>query len=413
MRPGREHGEIPPTAGLPLHARDLLPGRGADLAATLAHWTGYGEALVTCSGTAALVVALTTLAQASGRREVVVPAYTCPLVAQAVAHCGLQVRLCDARHDHFEMDPHSLQSVVGTDTLAVVPAHLGGRLTDITGITRIAHAAGARVIEDAAQALGARHADGTPAGRAGAIGIYSLAVGKGLSIHEGGLLAASDPTLHEALRATAHKLLRQRPLWELRRSVELLGYWALYRPSTLGLAYGLPLRCALRRGDLVGAVGDRFPSQIPLHRVGGWRRAVGKRAATRLPGFLDQARARAMRRVARLMALPGVRVVSDRGAEQGTWPFFILLLPSRSCRDGILQRLWTSRLGVSRLFIHALPDYPQLAGIVAADAVPNARDFAARTLTVSNSPWLDEARFERILRVLRQVLAEAHLENAA
>ncbi|MGB8716535.1 MAG: hypothetical protein WCD66_09245, partial [Rhodanobacteraceae bacterium] len=72
-----------------------------------------------------------------------------------------------------------------------------------------------------------------------------------------------------------------------------------------------------------------------------------------------------------------------------------------ACRDRALQHLWASTLGVSRLFIHALPDYAYLADMEGSDAVPNARDFAARSLTVSNSPWLDETRFERIVEVLR------------
>jgi dTDP-4-amino-4,6-dideoxygalactose transaminase len=59
---------------------------------------------------------------------------------------------------------------------------------------------------------------------------------------------------------------------------------------------------------------------------------------------------------------------------------------------------------VSRLFIHALPDYAYLADRVPRQDVPNARDFAARTLTISNSPWLDEERFEAICRTLEDVL---------
>lgn len=413
MLRSHDRGEIPPTAGLPLQVGDLRPMRRPDLPAMLARFTDRRDAIATCSGTAALVVALTTLARENGRRqEVVVPAYTCPLVAQAVQHCRLRVRLCDTRPGHFEMDPRLLQAMVGPGTLAVIPAHLGGRLAELGAVKRIAHAAGARVIEDAAQALGARHADGTPAGGAADIGLYSLAAGKGLSIYEGGLLAAADPGLHDMLRATARGLLAWRPLWELRRSLELLGYWALYRPAGLGMAYGMPLRRALRRGDPVGAVGDRFPSPIPMHRVGRWRLAVGARASMRLAPFLEQTRELALRRIERLHALPGVRVLTDRGSERGTWPFLMVMLPGRACRDAVLARLWTAGLGVSRLFIHALPDYPDLAGLPLLATAPRARDFAARMLTVSTSPWLDEARFEVVMETLRECLAQADMDDS-
>lgn len=404
MLPGGNRFEVPPTAGLPLRVGDLRPLRGVDLVARLVGLTYRHDALLTCSGTAALVIALTTLARQSGRREVVVPAYTCPLVVLAIAHCGLQTRLCDTRPGHFEMDPSALQTVVSTDTLAVVPAHLGGRLADTAAAMRVAHAAGARVIEDAAQALGARHGDGTPAAAAGDIGLYSLAVGKGLSIYEGGLLIATDTSLLQCLRSTANELLGKHALWEFRRSLELLGYWALYRPLAIGVAYGMPLRRALRRGDPIAAVGDRFPAHIPLHRVGRWRQGVGARAAARLLPFLQQTRTQALQRLDRLRSLPNVQVLTDHDAEQGTWPFFMLLLPGRSSRDLAMRRLWGKGVGVSRLFIHALPDYPQLAKLVESDPVPNARDFAARSLTLSNSPWLDETRFDDIVQTLRACL---------
>ena len=62
-------------------------------------------------------------------------------------------------------------------------------------------------------------------------------------------------------------------------------------------------------------------------------------------------------------------------------------------------------MGVSRLFIHALPDYDYLADVVPAQDVPNARDFAARSLTISNSPWLDDEDFKTICRTMEAALA--------
>ena len=77
----------------------------------------------------------------------------------------------------------------------------------------------------------------------------------------------------------------------------------------------------------------------------------------------------------------------------------------KGCADAALERLWTSRLGVSRLFIHALPDYDYLTTIVPRADVPNARDFAARTLTISNSLWLGDEDFEQVCGELERVIA--------
>ena len=193
--------------------------------------------------------------------------------------------------------------------------------------------------------------------------------------------------------------------WEWKRSLELLGYAALYRPRGLRLAYGNPLRRALRRGDPVAAVGDDFPLAIPFHKVGRWRQAVGAHAAARLPVFLDRLAAQAQRRLPRLRRIDGVEVLDDPADARGTWPFLLLLLPSQERRDAALAQLWQAGYGVSRLFIHALPDYAYLEDLVPSQDVPHARDFAARSLTISNSPWLDDDDFEAICRTLEAVLA--------
>jgi perosamine synthetase len=400
----RRHQELPPTAGLPLRLSDLRPGP-ATLAADIAAQLGVSTLQLECSGTACLLITLTALRTLQPqRRRVVVPAYTCPLVAIAVQQAGLELQLCDLRAGHYDLDPAALRAACDERTLAIIPTHLAGRVADVTDALAVANNVGAYVVEDAAQALGAR-CDGVSVGLLGDIGFFSLAAGKGLSIYEGGLLLARDPSLRELLAQTAARIMPTSAWMECRRSMELIGYAALYRPGGLRLAYGNPLRNALRHGDPVAAVGDDFPLTIPLHRVGRWRQSVGAHAAARLPEFLDQLSAQAQRRLPRLRAIDGIKVLDDSPGAQGTWPFLLLLLPNQQRRDAVLEQLWQSGMGVSRLFIDALPDYAYLGEIVPAQDVPNARDFAARSMTISNSPWLDDEDFETICRTLEAVLA--------
>ncbi|MHB1273162.1 MAG: DegT/DnrJ/EryC1/StrS family aminotransferase [Rhodanobacter sp.] len=399
----RRHHELPPTAGLPLRLGDLLPG-AATLADRVAAQLGTPPLQLECSGTASLLIALTALHELQPlRRQVVIPAFTCPLVAIAVHQAGLEVKLCDLRAGHYDMEPMALQAACNEQTLAIVPTHLGGRVAHVDAALAVARAVGAYVIEDAAQALGARH-DGRSVGLLGDVGFFSLAAGKGLSIYEGGLLLARDPLLRDRLARTAARIVPRSIGRECRRSLELLGYAALYRPHGLRLAYGNPLRRALRRGDPVGAVGDDFPLSVPLHRVGRWRQAVGAHAAARLPAFLDQLSAQAQRRLPRLRRIDGIAVLDDPPGAHGTWPFLLLLLPDQQRRDAALAQLWQAGMGVSRLYIHALPDYAYLAGVVPPQHVPNARDFAARSLSISNSPWVIDADFEAICGVLEAAL---------
>ena len=391
---------LPPTAGLPLQLSDLLPFGAGDFAQKLAAWLGVDHVQLECSGTSALMVALRALsALKPGRSEVIAPAYTCPLVALAIAQCGLQLRLCDLRADTLELDTLHLQQLCSQNTLAVLPTHLCGRVADVHSALQCARAVGAYVIEDAAQALGARSA-GVTVGMQGDVGFFSLAVGKGLSTFEGGVLLARDPEIRAALQAQG----RHTPFrlgWELRRSVELLGYAALYRPSGLGMAYGKPLAASLKRGDWVEAAGDDFDDHIPQHSLGRWRQGVGAKALQRLTAFQQQIALQAQARILQLKAA-GFEVVEDVAPQaQGVWPVILLRMPNQASRDAVLRAHWAEGCGLSLPFVHVLPDYGRYDHVLAAagqDDVAQARDWAQRLLAISNSPWLDDARFARLLK---------------
>ena len=403
MLPLRRH-ELPPTAGLPLTLADLRPG-AAMLAADIAVQIGVPALQLECSGTACLLITLIALRELRPeRRRVVVPAFTCPLVAIAVHQAGLELQLCDVRPGHFDMDPDALRAACDEQTLAIIPTHLAGRIADVDDALAVARSIGAYVIEDAAQTLGGRR-NGASIGLTGDVGFFSLAAGKGLSIYEGGLLLVRDHGLRKHLEQTSKRIVPHRLDWECRRTLELLGYAALYRPAGLRIAYGEPLRRALKRGDPVNAVGDEFPLAIPLHRVGRWRQAIGAHAATRLPAFIDQLSTQAERRLPRLRQIVGIDVLDDPADAKGTWPFLLLLLPDQKRRDAALTQLWQAGMGVSRLYIDALPDYAYLAGVVPQQDVPNARDFAQRSLSISNSLWVNDDDFETICRALETIVA--------
>ncbi|MGO4504716.1 MULTISPECIES: DegT/DnrJ/EryC1/StrS family aminotransferase [unclassified Dyella] len=396
--------ELPPTAGLPLQLSDLWPGR-APFADQVAAWLGVEQLQLECSGTAAMVVALKAMHGLRPQRdEVIVPAWTCPLVALAIHRAGLKLRLCDLAPNHFDMDVAQLCALGSAKTLAIVPTHLAGRVADVNAVLDVAHRVGAYVLEDAAQALGAKQ-NGLSVGLLGDAGFFSLAVGKGLTLFEGGLLLTRDPVLRAAFAASHQANIHADTKMDWQRALELIGYALAYRPSLLAWAYGRPLRKALAANDPVAAVGDDFGPDIPMHTVSDWRQSVGARALPRLPAFLDATRIQALRRVERLRRIPGITVFDDAQGQQGVWPFLLLTLPDQARRDAALKTLWTAGLGVSRLFIHALPDYGYLRDIVADAELPNARAFAARSLTITNSPWLDDATFEAICVELERATA--------
>ena len=400
--------EAAPTAGLALSWRDFIPQffllqPKKSLEQKIAHFIGVDEVQIECSGTAALVVALEAIKTLSDRKFVVISAYTCPWVALAVIKANLIPVLADSRSGHFDFCEDALKSAVNNQTLAVVHTHLAGRVANVEKTIEIARHSGAFVIEDAAQSLGAK-LHNQSVGTFGDIGFYSLGVGKGLTIFSGGVVVSRSLQIREALRRVADNLPNHY-LLESRRIVELLGYYLLYRPVGMGLAFGRHLRNKLKRGNLIQAAGDDCSFTFPLHKVGAWRKNMGASAVKRLPGFIDKTKRLAENRLSQLINIPGINVVIDAEEGEGVWPFFIVQMPSESMRDRVLEKLWDKGLGVGRLFIHALKDYDYLAPYFGDSEVPNAQAFASQTFIITNCIWLGEQDFARICDVISEQVA--------
>jgi dTDP-4-amino-4,6-dideoxygalactose transaminase len=86
----------------------------------------------------------------------------------------------------------------------------------------------------------------------------------------------------------------------------------------------------------------------------------------------------------------------------------MVLMPGRESRDRALDKLWRAGLGVTKLFVRALPDYSFLAPCFEAGQsnFPNARDLADRMLTITNTHWLGNEDFTRILDALKKSLEQ-------
>ncbi len=392
--------EPPPTAGLPLSMLDFLPSK-TSLEEGLAVFLQQECVQIESSGTAAIMVALAALKHLSNRRSVIIPAYTCPFVPLAILRCGLKPIICDTKKNHFDFCLTSLEAACDEDTLAIMPTHLGGRVADLASIMKIAQKCGAYVVEDAAQALGALW-QGQLVGTLGDVGCYSLGVGKGLTIYGGGAVIARKSEVREALKTIHVEIVPFKLTWEIQRLLGLIGYYVFYRPLGLGLVFGMSLRKNLQQGKLIEAVGDDCLADFPVHHVGCWRKAIGAKALKRLPDFHEACRKQALSRKAQLRKILGVNVIDDAEGDAGTWPYLLVLMPTQQSRDAALAELWSAKLGVGRLFIHALSDYDYLP--FSEVKAPNAQDFAARTLTITNSPWLEEDDFLKICEVLERVI---------
>ena len=327
----------------------------------------------------------------SSRDKVIISAYTCPLVALAVIKCNLIPVLCDLEKDSFDFCHKSLDKLCDQMTLAIIPTHLGGRVADLEFILSIAKKHEIFVLEDGAQALGASW-KGKSVGSWGDIGIFSLGVGKGLTIFSGGAIITKHSKLNELIKTTHNECHSINMRSELKKVFFLFGYFIFYRPLGLGFVFGNSLRKKLKKHQLIEAVGDDCSFDIELNRVSQYRKSIGASALKRLRTFQNETIIRALYRKSLLVRIKNIKVIDDKNGI-GTWPFFMILMPSNKSRDEFLNNYWLKKLGVGRLYINALADYDYLEGYFNAAIIPNAQDFASRMLIITNSEWLSQEDF--------------------
>src|SRR5262245_38007000 len=158
-----------------------------------AHAVGVG------SGTDAVELALRALGIGPGD-EVVTQANTCVPTVAAIERTGASPVLCDVEPEAGTMDVSSLADAIGERTRAVVPVHLYGQCADTDAIAALGADRGVDVVEDCAQAAGAR-LRGRGAGTIGRLGCFSFYPTKNLAaLGDGGAVVTNDDELADRLR---------------------------------------------------------------------------------------------------------------------------------------------------------------------------------------------------------------------
>lgn len=147
------------------------------------------------AGRTALYVALQALDLNPGE-EVIVPAYTCPIVFEVILRLNLKPVLVDVNLETYNIEPELIPKALTPRTRAIVPVHLFGRPCDMERIAEVSGKFGLYTIEDAAQALGATF-KAQKIGTFGDLAIFSFGPGKSITGGEGGAIAVNNPELAE------------------------------------------------------------------------------------------------------------------------------------------------------------------------------------------------------------------------
>ena len=155
------------------------------------------------NGTDAIFIALKTLEIGEGD-EVITPANSFIATSEAISSTGAKVIFCDVDKDTYNIDTGLIEDKITEKTKAIVPVHLYGQPAEMDKIMEIAKKHGLLVIEDCAQAHGARY-KGKRVGTFGIVGCFSFYPGKNLGAYgDGGAIITDDKPLADKIRMYAN-----------------------------------------------------------------------------------------------------------------------------------------------------------------------------------------------------------------
>lgn len=190
---------------------------GSQLSAFEAEWAAYCgafHAVGTANGLDALVLALRALDIGEGD-EVIVPSHTFVATWLAVSAVGARPVAVEPDPASFNIEPSRIEEAITSRTRAIMPVHLYGQPADLDPILEIARLHGLAVIEDAAQAHGARY-KGQRIGAHGDIVCWSFYPGKNLgAMGDGGAITTNNADLAERVRVIGNYGSREKYVHEI------------------------------------------------------------------------------------------------------------------------------------------------------------------------------------------------------
>ncbi len=172
-----------------------------------ANYIGVKHAVAVSSGTSALFLILRALGIGRGDK-VAVPSFTFIATASQAVELGAEPVFIDVDPETMTLDPYDLEKKMDPTVKAIIPVHLFGHPADLDPVIELAEKYGAYVIEDAAQAHGARY-KGKRVGGIGHVGYFSLYPSKNMGVYgEGGVITTDDEELAQRIRSLKNHGIR-------------------------------------------------------------------------------------------------------------------------------------------------------------------------------------------------------------
>ena len=320
---------------------------------------GVTHASAVSSGTAALHLGLRAVGVEAGD-EVVTSPFSFVASANVILYEGATPVFADIDPRTLNLDPAAAAAAITGRTRALLPVHIFGHPADIAAL----EAHGLAIVEDACEALGARHSDGTPVGGRGHPAAFGFYANKQLTTGEGGMLTLGSAE-HKARVDSERNQGRAPDMGWLDH--DRLGF--NYRLTDLQCALGL---AQLERLD--GMLADRAGV------AGAYREALAAVEGLELP-------------------------CEDAGGDERGWFVFVVQLPRGSDRDAVIAAL-RERGVQSKPYlpaIHLMSFYRERFGHRPGE-FPVCEAVAERSLALPFFPAMSEGQVVRVAEALRQAL---------
>lgn len=332
---------------------------------------------------------------ADGRDEVLIPSYTCYSVAASAAKAGLKVRLGDIDPATLDFDYEQLRQLDLRRVLAVVATNLYGLPNDLPTLVSMARERGIFVIDDAAQALGAR-VGARWCGTWGDAGLYSFDKGKNLSAIDGGVVVSDSARISDAIAKEFDALPAAAMSESLHGMAKLAAYITLLPPRLYWIPNSIP---ALGLGETV------YTTEYPMTRPPSFLSALAARMLPQLDAYTARRCSNAERMLQGLRDVAGVQSIRAVAGAEPVYLRLPVLVRDRRTRDAAIASLKRAGIGATGSYPRSIADVPELAAHLRGDhGVSGGRTVASRIMTLPTHPYVTEQDCSRAVVVLRRVL---------
>jgi perosamine synthetase len=320
---------------------------------------GAPHASAVSSGTAGLHLALRAVGVGPGD-EVITSPFSFVASANAIIYCGATPVFADIDPVTLNLDPAAAEAAITPRTKAILPVHIFGYPADMPAFERIAERHGLAIVEDACEALGARHADGQAVGARGNPAVFGFYANKQLTTGEGGMITLGDGAMKERIDSERNQGRAPDMGW---LDHDRLGF--NYRLSDIACALGIAQ---------LGRLEEMLKARVGVAEL--YRKSLAGIEGLELP-------------------------CADRGGDVRGWFVFVVQLPAGVQRGAVIEELAAAGIQSKPYLpaIHLMSFYIERFGHGAGE-YPACEDVAERALALPFFPGMSEWQVSRVVEVL-------------